>query len=32
MNGELLYYTHLCQKGSDKVIEKDLYQGSSKSM
>ena len=32
MNGELLYYTHLCQKGSDKVIEKDLYQGTSKSM
>ena len=32
MNGALLYYMHLCQRGSDKVINDDLYQGTSKSM
>lgn len=32
MNGALLYYMHLCQKGSDDVINEDLYGGTSKSM
>ena len=31
LNGALLYYHHLCQKGSDKVIEEELYKGTSKS-
>ena len=26
----LLYYVYLCQKGKDKVIEEDLYRGTSK--
>ncbi len=30
LNGALLYYHHLCQKGSDKVIEQPLYGGTSK--
>ena len=25
MNGALLYYHHLCQKGRDKIVEGDLY-------
>ena len=31
MNGALLYYHHLCQKGRDKVVEGGLYPGTSKS-
>ena len=31
LNGALLYYYHLCQKGRDKVIEEELYKGTSKS-
>ena len=31
LNGALLYYAHLCQKGRDKVIQEELYQGTSKS-
>ena len=31
-NGALLYYMHMCQKGSDDVIKDELYQGTSKSM
>ena len=31
LNGALLYYHHLCQKGRDKVIEEELYKGTSKS-
>ena len=31
MNGALLYYHHLCQKGRDKIVEGDLYLGTSKS-
>ena len=31
LNGTLLYYHHLCQKGSDNVIEEELYKGTSKS-
>ena len=31
LNGAILYYAHLCQKGSDKVIQEELYQGTSKS-
>ncbi len=30
-NWALLYYHHLCQKGSDTVIQEDLYKGTSKS-
>jgi hypothetical protein len=30
-NGALLYYHHLCQKGSDTVIQEELYKGTSKS-
>ena len=30
LNGALLYYHHLCQKGSDKVIQEPLYGGTSK--
>ena len=30
-NGALLYYHHLCQKGSDTVIQEDLNKGTSKS-
>ena len=30
-NGALLYYHHLCQKGRDKIVEGDLYLGTSKS-
>ena len=30
--GALLYYQHLCQSGSDDIVEGDLYQGTSKSM
>ena len=30
LNGALLYYHHLCQRGRDKVIEEDLYKGTSK--
>ncbi len=29
--GALLYYLHICQKGSDKTIDEELYKGSSKS-
>ena len=29
LTGALLYYHHLCQKGSDKVIQQPLYDGSS---
>ena len=25
LNGALLYYHHLCQKGRDKIVEGDLY-------
>ena len=31
LNGALLYDYHLCQKGRDKVIEEELYKGTSKS-
>ena len=31
LNGALLYYHHLCQKGIDKIVEGDLYLGTSKS-
>ena len=31
MNGAVLYYHHLCQRGKDEVVEGDLYQGTSKS-
>ena len=31
LNGALLYYHHLCQKGRDDVIEEELYKGTSKS-
>ena len=31
LNGALLYYHHLCQKGSDNVVEGGLYPGTSKS-
>ena len=31
LNGALLYYHHLCQKGRDEVIEEELYRGTSKS-
>ena len=31
LNGALLYYHHLCQKGSDNVVEGGLYRGTSKS-
>ena len=31
LTGALLYYHHLCQKGRDKVIEEELYRGTSKS-
>ena len=31
LNGALLYYYHLCQKGRDKIVEGDLYLGTSKS-
>ena len=31
LNGALLYYHHLCQKGRDKVIQEELYKGMSKS-
>ena len=31
LNGALLYYHHLCHKGRDKVIEEELYKGTSKS-
>ena len=30
MNGAVLYYRHLCQRGKDTVVEGDLYQGTSK--
>ena len=30
-NGAILYYAHLSQKGRDKVIQEELYQGTSKS-
>ena len=30
-NGALLYYHHLCQKGRDRIVEGDLYLGTSKS-
>ena len=29
--GALLYYKHVCQKGSDKIIDEELYKGTSKS-
>ena len=32
LNGALLYYHHLCQKGSDDVVEGGLYPGTSKSV
>ena len=31
LNGALLYYHNLCQKGRDDVIEEELYKGTSKS-
>ena len=31
LNGALLYYHHLCQKGRDKIVEGDLCLGTSKS-
>ena len=31
MNGAVLYCDHLCQRGKDKVVEGDLFQGTSKS-
>ena len=31
LNHALLYYHHLCQKGSNNVVEGDLYPGTSKS-
>ena len=31
LNGALLYYHHLCQKGRDKIVEGDLYLVTSKS-
>ena len=31
LNGALLYYHHLCQKGRDEVIKEELYKGTSKS-
>ena len=31
LNGALLYYHHLCQKGRDKIVEGGLYPGTSKS-
>ena len=31
LNGAILYYAHLSQKGRDKVIQEELYQGTSKS-
>ena len=31
LNGALLYYHHLCQKGRDKIVEGDFYLGTSKS-
>ena len=31
LNGALLYYMHVCQKGGDRIIEDELYQGTSKS-
>ena len=30
MTGALLYYKHLCQRGRDKVVDEELYQGTSK--
>ena len=30
-NRALLYYHHICQKGSDNIIEEELYKGTSKS-
>ena len=29
--GALLYYKHICQKGSDKILDEELYKGTSKS-
>ena len=31
LNGALLYYHHLCQRGRNDVIEEELYKGTSKS-
>ena len=31
LNGALLYYHDLCQRGRDKMIEEELYKGTSKS-
>ena len=31
LNGALLYYEHICQKGSDNVVEGELYSGTSMS-
>ena len=31
MNGALLYYHHLCQRGRDKMMDEELYKGTSKS-
>ena len=30
-NGALLYYTHICQRGRDNIIQTPLYRGTSKS-
>ena len=30
MNGAVLYYRHLCQRGKDTVVEGDLYPGTAK--
>lgn len=32
MSGGLLWYGHKCMKGSDDVVEEDLYEGTAKSM
>ena len=31
LNGALLYYMHVCQRGRDRIIDDELYQGTSKS-
>ena len=30
MNGAVLYYKHICQRGKDEVVKGDLYKGTSK--
>ena len=31
LNGALLYYHHICQRGGDDIIKEELYKGTSKS-